>query len=292
MRSARHFQGFAWGVLAYNVGVVLWGAYVRATGSGAGCGGHWPLCNGEVVPRAASAATVIEYTHRLTSGLAVISVVALWVWALLAFPRGNRVRRAAWWALGLIAAEALLGAGLVLLEYVARNVSLGRAVYLSLHLTNTLLLLGMLAAAAWLSGREGKWAGWGAASKRVMDGLGIALAVSITGAVAALGDTLFPASSLVTGVQEEFSATAHILLRLRMLHPAVAVAGGAILLWAAAGARRPGLLLLVLAQLVAGAVNVALLAPVWMQLFHLLLADLVWIALVVLLLKSADYAAH
>ncbi len=50
--SQAWFSRYAWGVLLWNVLVALWGAYVRATGSGAGCGSHWPTCNGEILPRA------------------------------------------------------------------------------------------------------------------------------------------------------------------------------------------------------------------------------------------------
>ena len=74
------FARYGWGVLAFNLLVILWGAYVRASGSGAGCGAHWPLCNGEVIPRAPSVATLIEYSHRLTSGLALLGVLALLAW--------------------------------------------------------------------------------------------------------------------------------------------------------------------------------------------------------------------
>ncbi|HET8547051.1 MAG TPA: COX15/CtaA family protein, partial [Bryobacteraceae bacterium] len=140
------FQRYAWAVVACNVLVVLWGAYVRATGSGAGCGSHWPLCNGAVLPREPAAATIIEFTHRTTSGIALLSVAALVVWAFRVYPATHRVRRAALFALVFIVIEALLGAGLVLFRLVAENSSPARAAYLSAHLANTLVLLGLLAA--------------------------------------------------------------------------------------------------------------------------------------------------
>src|ERR1017187_2983546 len=86
----RRFSQVAWGVLAYNMLVVLWGAFVRATGSGAGCGNRWPLCNGVIVPHAPRIETIIEFTHRATSGLALVSVAALCLWAFRLFPRGHR----------------------------------------------------------------------------------------------------------------------------------------------------------------------------------------------------------
>ena len=86
---------YTWGLLAYDVGVAAWGVYVRATGSGAGCGRHWPLCNGEVLPRAPRIQTVIELSHRVSSGGALLGTAILLVWSLFAFPRGHVVRRSA-----------------------------------------------------------------------------------------------------------------------------------------------------------------------------------------------------
>ena len=294
-RAQTRFARFAWWVLGYILLVVLWGAYVRATGSGAGCGNHWPLCNGEVIPRSAAAETVVEFTHRLSSGLALIAVSALCVWAFRLYARGHRVRLAATLALFFLLVEAALGAGLVLLEYVARNASLGRAIYLSAHLANTLVLLAALLLTAWFArDREGS------AGRRpfyLRAALPVTLTVSITGAIAALGDTLFPASSITEGFRQETISTSHVILRLRLLHPAVAILCGFYLLWgmitflrakpSSAAVKAAWLAaLLVLLQFIAGAVNVALLAPVWMQLLHLLLADLLWLALVIAVVEG------
>src|SRR5579872_7096825 len=144
----RRFRGFAWGVLAYNVLVILWGALVRATGSGAGCGGHWPLCNGDVLPDVSKIGTVIELTHRVMSGVALVLVAAMFVWAWKTFAPSHPARRWAAWSLIFILTEALLGASLVLLGHVARNESVGRVYSLGLHLVNTFLLLASLALAA------------------------------------------------------------------------------------------------------------------------------------------------
>jgi cytochrome c oxidase assembly protein subunit 15 len=207
----RLLQRFAWCVLAYNILVVLWGAYVRATGSGAGCGSHWPLCNGEAVPRAPKLETIIEFTHRVSSGLSIILVGALCIWVFRRFPRASRIRRTAVFAAVTLVLEALLGAGLVLLSYVAQNASAGRAVYLSAHLINTQLLLSMLAATAWLAGNPR--ASWGWRPGILVGALAGALIAGVTGALAALGDTLFPATSLAAGIREELTGTAPLLLR-------------------------------------------------------------------------------
>lgn len=290
------FAVFAWGVLAYNLAVILWGAFVRASGSGAGCGAHWPLCNGEVIPQAAHSKTLIELTHRLMSGLALIVIVALAVWAFRAYRRGHPVRRGATLSVVFILTEALIGAGLVLFELVADNASMARAMFMSVHLINTFVLLAVLALTAWwASGGEPlrRWRAQGALRWLFAAALLGTLLLAVSGAVAALGDTLFPSKSLAAGLGEDFSPTSHLLIRLRLLHPFLAVTVGFLVLSTALAASRlhPGpwtarwmwaLTALVLAQLVAGSLNVYLLAPVWLQLVHLLLADLMWLALVLL----------
>ena len=288
--GAKNFSRLAWSTLVWNIGVVLWGAYVRASGSGAGCGNHWPLCNGEVVPRAAQIQTIIEFTHRLMSGVAFFAVAALLYWAIRRFPRGHRARTMAIASFCFLIAEALLGAGLVLFEYVGANNSAGRALYLSLHLANTLLLLAALALTAWFSSHPER------APARISGlfvmALALALAVSASGAIAALGDTLFPASSLREGIRQDFSGATGFLLRLRVFHPALAVLSASYFGWIAVSNFRvnrvaPAVLVLTIAQLCAGALNLALLAPVAMQIVHLLLADLVWISLVLMSVESA-----
>jgi heme A synthase len=288
----RRFSRIAWAVLAYNMLVVLWGAFVRATGSGAGCGDRWPLCNGVMVPRAPRIETIIEFTHRATSGVALVSVAALCVWAFRLFPRGHRARTWAALSVVFLFAEALLGAGLVLFQYVEHNASAGRAAYLSAHLVNTQILLAMLTLTAWF-GSDPVTRAWRGAPKLVVAALPVAIVVAVSGAIAALGDTLFPAASVASGMRQEFSQTASALQRLRVVHPVLAVVGGAILLATAVTAMRSGrsrmgpiLAALVFLQLAAGVLNIALLAPVWMQILHLLLADLLWIALVVMMLET------
>src|SRR5437868_13564630 len=137
-REISHAARFAWTALYWNVAVVLWGAYVRATGAGAGCGNHWPLCNGVVVPQSPNANTRIEFTHRATSGIDVTLVALLVVWAFRAFPPGHRARLGATLSAIFLATEALIGAALVKLEHVAQNPSAYRGISLSTHLVNTL----------------------------------------------------------------------------------------------------------------------------------------------------------
>jgi heme A synthase len=289
--SVRRFARYAWSVLAFNLAVVLWGAFVRATGAGAGCGQHWPLCNGEMLPRSPSLNTMIEFTHRVTSGIDLALVALLVWWAFRAFPRGHAVRLGAGLSAVFLATEALLGAALVLLEHVAGNQSSARAYSLSAHLLNTLTLLACLTLTAWWTaaqapGRAGSRAAWMAAFS-----LGAVMILGVSGAIAALGDTLFPSRSLAEAWVRDFDPAASIFVRLRILHPAIAVFAGAWLVFYAvttAGRRgdlRPRawmLLGMVAGQIAAGVANLLLSAPVWMQLVHLLLADAVWISLVLL----------
>jgi heme A synthase len=290
-----NFTRYAWGVLAWNLFVVLWGAYVRASRSGAGCGSHWPLCNGEVVPRVPRLETIIEFTHRVTSAVSLLATGWLAVWSVRRFPRDHRVRLYALLAVILLFAEALLGAGLVLFEFVASNASVGRAVYLSLHLVNTQFLLAALALAAWYSREPAPIAL--RRSNRVIAALPAALVVSVAGAIAALGDSLFPAASLAEGVRQDLSAASSFLVRLRVLHPALAILAAGYFIWAAMSVLRAqgrpqpkqmalSLIVLAVSQLVVGAINITLLAPVAMQLFHLLLADLLWLSLVLLAVEA------
>lgn len=280
---------YAWAVLSYNLAVIAWGAYVRATGSGAGCGEHWPLCNGAVIPRAAELATIIEFSHRLTSGLALLAVVGLAIWTFRARSRSDQARAGAVLSLVFILTEAAVGAGLVLFQLVADNASMARGMFMAAHLLNTFILLGALTFTAWSLSGGGRLERWAPGTLTMaIAGCAALLVAGASGAVAALGDTLFPAETLAEALSRDLSASSHLLIRLRILHPFLAVAAG--LTVATLGARlakrsRPSaarlarmLTVLVAVQIAWGLGNVALLAPVWMQLGHLLIADAIWIS--------------
>lgn len=290
--STRALVHYAWFVVGYNILVILWGALVRATGSGAGCGNHWPLCNGQVVPLSPRIDTIIEFTHRCMTGGATFVVLGLLVWTFRATLKGQAARVAAVASAVLLVNEAILGALLVKLGYVTGNQSMGRVVVLSIHLSNTLLLLGALTLTAVLLGtgqRMGELSLRGARAKWGLIGLAATIVVGVSGSLAALGDTLFPASSLRAAVEQDFAAGSPLLLRLRGVHPVSAVVAAAFVIWLVMQARRANkarlaniVLALLGAQLVLGVADVVLLAPVWMQIVHLLGADLYWVALVTL----------
>lgn len=285
-------QRLAWIALAWNVLVILWGALVRATGSGAGCGNHWPLCNGQVIPLAPALATLIEFTHRCMTLVDVLLVVAVLVGVLRFTQRGHRARIAAVLSTILLVNEALLGALLVKLGYVNGNQSLARVYVLSIHLSNTLLLIAALTLTAELLRR--------APSRQritvptgtllwILSGLAATILVGVTGSLAALGDTLFPAATLSQSIAQDFSAAAPWLLRFRWTHPTMALIAGAFAIWSILASYRGSLhplakavVALLFFQFALGLADVILLAPAWMQIVHLLGTELYWIALVLL----------
>ena len=294
MAARKRFAAYAWFVLAFSLAVIVWGALVRATRSGAGCGENWPLCNGQVVPSAPVLSTIIEFTHRVTSGPVLgVFILVLAIAAFRVFPARHAVRRMASLAVLFTVTEALIGAALVKLGHVAGNSSGWRGVTLSVHLTNTLLLLAALALTAWLATHEARpIKAWAA--------LAGVLLLSVTGAIAALGDTLYATPSLAEGLRRDFSPGAPFFVRLRIVHPILAVAVGAWLVGIAGRtilsietsttAKRlaRSLIALTLTQIAIGAANLLLLAPLWIQLLHLLVADLVWILVVLLVAERGS----
>jgi heme A synthase len=289
-RSAR----FAWGVLLWNVAVILWGGFVRATGSGAGCGEHWPTCNGDVVPRAPSVATLIELSHRVTSGTAFVAVMVLGAVTFLGTSRGHAARRAVVFAMGLMLGEVLIGAAIVVLGHVALDPSLLHGLFTELHAGNTFLLLAALTLTAHHLG--------GGAPLRLEGRREAALALTWafsslaltvgSGAIAALGDTLFPARSLADGLAQDISPSSHVFLHVRTLHPVAAIVTFVVVVGACISirtmplapphARRYATLALaaVSFQMALGLLNLWLLVPIATQLLHLASADVLFILLV------------
>jgi heme A synthase len=273
---------YAWFVLIFNVVVILLGALVRATGSGAGCGRSWPTCHGQVVPEL-EGATAIEFAHRATSGVALILVfvLAMMIWRATA-PR-HPARLGAVLSVVAIVGEALIGAMIVLAEWVGEDASMARVVAVPLHLVNTLFLLAALALTIfWLSGGNRlDFRGKPGVTRAVLLGGAALVLIAASGAVTALADTLFPVSGVGDISEEE-----HFLTSLRIVHPVLAVLAAGIGWWVSSrhdktrGWASTALPLLVGLLLITGFVNVALGVPVWMQLVHLALADALWVAYV------------
>ncbi|HEX6301024.1 MAG TPA: COX15/CtaA family protein [Acidimicrobiia bacterium] len=284
---------YAWFVLVLNVVVILMGALVRATGSGAGCGRSWPTCQGQVIPEL-EGATAIEFTHRGMSGLALLMVVALAVFTWKRTPKGHPARTGAVLSVVAIVGEALIGAMIVLAEWVADDASVARAISVPLHLVNTLFLLAALTLTiSWLSGakrldfrrnpRISRWLALG--------GFAFVL-IAASGAITALADTLFPKDAGIAFAGEE-----NFLTELRIIHPILAVVAS-LVAWIVASRSERGrgpaavaMPVIVGLMLLSGVVNVALGVPVWMQLVHLGLADVLWIAYVLVSARALQPSA-
>jgi cytochrome c oxidase assembly protein subunit 15 len=293
------YRKYALFTLLATVAVIVWGAYVRASGSGAGCGAHWPLCNGVLIPETEAHKTWVEFSHRLSSGFLICSIGVLFAWAWKLFPRGSFAFRAAAVSFGAVWIEALIGAFLVLLRLVEHDQSMLRVYSVSMHLVNTLFLLAALTCAAlspgvvtarwrWPASREPWW-------PRGLIG-GFAL-LGALGAVAALGDTLYPPSSVVAGILSDLNGESHAAERIRVLHPLFAVSwAGAFAYWIAGlwetlpMLRRKGQMALAIAalNLCLGLLNIALLAPLWLQMLHLAVANALWIVFVAILFSAAS----
>lgn len=297
----RAFTRYAWFVVGYNILVILWGALVRATGSGAGCGRHWPLCNGEAVHRPQSIETLIELSHRLTSTLAGVFVIILVVWAFRVYEKGSLTRRAAVLSLVFIIIEGGLGAGLVLLELVEDNASIWRAMAVSVHLLNTFVLLVWLTQTAWASNvPQDVRLGRSALVNLMFVGLTGMAILSAMGAVTALGDTLFLSGSLARQFGEQ-NAAEHFLVQLRVIHPMLSVLVSLMLFWI--GTRLLagdipdrvkrlvyGMYGIIAFQIFMGLFTIILKAPLVMQMGHLLVADLMWVLLLVLTFEMMRHA--
>ena len=285
----RKYRVLAWSVLVFNVLVVLGGAIVRATGSGDGCGESWPMCTDRIIPANPGLETVIEFSHRVTSALAVFGVLALFVFAVRLYAKNHRVRRAATASLALLLFESVLGALLIIFGWVDQDASIGRMIVVPIHLLNTYILVGALTFTAWWSsGNPGPTKPIDGHMKRslALGAVGLLL-IGAIGALNALGDSLYPAESFLSGVTEEFSGDAPWLLQIRIFHPLVAIAVGLGVAYvvmrltatATDRTRRFGTVVsgLIVLQLFVGLLNVLLAAPLETQVIHLAIADTIWI---------------
>jgi heme A synthase len=298
------FAKYSWFVLIFNLLVVLWGVFLRASKSGDGCGQHWLTCHGEVIPSAPELKTVIEFSHRITSAIAFFLVAALLIWTFKKYAKGDPIRKTAVLSFVFIITEAAVGAGLVLTGNTAETLSASRPFWMAGHLINTFILLGFLTLTArYASG--GQHLRWEVGKKFLfpiaLAGL-VVLIIGLSGSIAALANMIFPSGTLAEGLAKDLSPTSNVLLRLRLLHPITAILGSVFLIFLtgwmakAAGNERSVtkwsniLSILILVQLAFGSATLFMLAPILMQLGHLFLADAIWISLVLFMAAflSAD----
>ncbi|MGZ3798088.1 MAG: COX15/CtaA family protein [Pseudobdellovibrionaceae bacterium] len=301
MKTKQQFLRLSQFLLFYTLLVILWGAWVRISHSGDGCGASWPLCNGHVIPEAEQTKTWVEFSHRLTSGLFGILVLFIFWQAKKLFNKTDPLRQATLFTLIFMITEALLGAKLVLFRLVGNNDSFLRLFAMGMHQINSLLLSGSVALVVLFASPlpqklqmtaqdtpqslEKKPLRKGMLAFLVLFGM-----IAVTGAFAALSTTLFPSSSLLEGLAKDFAPEAHYLLRLRISHPILAtLIGGslAIYFWLKSQdevnpvLRKAALQVtgIFLVGVVFGYLTLFNLAPIWMKVVHLLLAHLMWILL-------------
>lgn len=292
--KSNNFAKFAWFALGYNILVILWGVFLRASKSGDGCGMHWLTCHGEVIPSAPELKTIIEFSHRVTSGIAFFVVLALVIWAFRKFPKGEKIRKLAFASFIFIITEALVGAGLVLTGNTAGADTPWRPFWAAGHLINTFILLALLSLTAWAA--SGVPTAFRDVSRKtllpyILGTFGILL-IGLSGSMAALSSMLYPSESLAEGIAKDFADSSQLILRLRILHPLLGVAVSLFLAFIAAKAIRSSagpprrfakyLIGLLAAQLVFGLLTLLTLAPILMQVGHLLLADAIWIVFVLM----------
>ena len=295
MNQNKRFRQAALYLIPYTLLVILWGAWVRISHSGNGCGETWPLCQGNLIPQAATQKTWVELSHRLMSGAFGIYILIIFLW-------GRKIMTEKFTRIFLYASfilmitEALLGAKLVVSGLVGTNDSPFRAFAMALHLVNSLALVGAIVLVFDFSS-SAKWAKQQnvvRSAKKMMWVclLGFGL-LSITGAIAALSTTLFPSSSILSGMEDDVSATAHYLVRLRGLHPLLGVligCGIAIMGWIFLNVidskdrillrRTQGLTLVTAIAVMVGSVTLMMLSPIVLKFTHLTMTYLVWISLV------------
>ncbi len=293
------FAKFAWLVLGWNIVVILWGVFLRASKSGDGCGQHWLTCHGEVIPSAPALKTVIEFSHRVTSSLDGLLLIALLVWAFVIWKRSRsesskRILKMAAGSLVFVVIEGLLGAGLVLTGNTAENLTPERPFWMAAHLVNTLILLTFLTLTARYAsgGRPLKFSAEKKYLAAILIGFAAILLVGITGSIAALSHMIFPSGTIAESMAKDFSPTSNILLRLRLLHPITAILTSVFLLFLTGWLTKESgkeksvvrwsnvLSILVLVQIGFGSLTLLTLAPIVMQLGHLFFVDAIWISYV------------
>lgn len=296
------FAKYALFTLAFNLLVIIWGVFLRASRSGDGCGQHWLTCQGEIIPSAPEFKTIIEYSHRISSSLALFVVLGLVIWASRIFVKGQTARTAAIGSFIFIVFEALLGAGLVLTGNTAEAWTPVRPLWAAGHLVNTFVLIAFLTLTAWssASGREFRFRFEKRVRNLMIAAAAAILVIGTSGSIAALSNMLFPSRSIIESITKDFAGSSHYILRIRLLHPILAVILGVFIMFFAGwiGSRSNAtaaefwskmLSALIMVQLAFGAITILTLGPIVMQLGHLILADAIWISFV---LMMANYQAQ
>jgi len=275
-------ESYAKAGLLLSIASILAGAFVRATGSGDGCGATWPTCKGKIIPALSDTSELIEFSHRSVSG--VLLVVTLIIFAKTRkFQKDSLVRTVTNYLTFFVIFEALIGAVIVIFEWVGLNSSLPRIIAVPIHLVNTFGLLGSYAILYKILQDDLQ-------NIKNMFNKNFLLISSLfflsgaTGSITALADVLFPSASFVEGFLADFDRTSEVLTRLRILHPIISSTLSIVLYVYATGIRKKynvsvkPLQILILIAVFLGVINVLFNIVLPLSILHLAIADFLWIS--------------
>jgi heme A synthase len=260
---------------------ILAGAFVRATGSGDGCGSTWPTCKGKIIPQLSDSSEVIEFSHRSISGILLIVTLIIFIKSRN-MSKGTIIRTTVNFLTFFVIFEAAIGAVIVLYEWVGLNSSLPRIIAVPIHLVNTFGLLACYAVLykVLLNNFKNIKQLW---DRRFVFVAFLFLLSGATGSITALADVLFPSASFYEGLMEDFDRTSELLTRLRILHPIVATGLSVALIIESRKIQKDYkidvkfLQLLVIVAVTLGVLNVLSNIVLLLSIFHLAIADLLWI---------------
>ncbi len=283
--SINRFRQLCLTTLFFALFIIIWGAWVRFSHSGDGCGDHWPLCNDQFIPKNGEGKTWIEWFHRASSSMFGLVVLALSFYSFQCFPKKHKVRF--WGSLSLIftISEALIGAVLVLKGLTGQNDSLMRILILNLHLINSLFLTGSILMCWRHSFKQVE-----IPFKKISIFAIMFLFIALTGSVASLSNTLYPSSSLIQGILMDLNKNSPLILQLRILHPLIAICITSCILYffiykIYSKKIRPisyTLIVFLVLGILTGTITLLSLSPVFMKLLHLLVAHTIWLCILLL----------
>ena len=275
-------ESYAKAGLLLSIASILAGAFVRATGSGDGCGATWPTCKGKIIPALSDTSELIEFSHRSVSG--VLLVVTLIIFAKTRkFQKESLVRRVTNYLTFFVIFEALIGAVIVIFEWVGLNSSLPRIIAVPIHLVNTFGLLGSYAILYKIL-QDDLQNIKNMFNKNFLLISSLFLLSGATGSITALADVLFPSASFVEGFLADFDRTSEVLTRLRILHPIISSTLSIVLYVYATGIRKKynvsvkPLQILILIAVFLGVINVLSNIVLPLSILHLAIADFLWIS--------------
>ena len=275
-------ESYAKAGLLLSIASILAGAFVRATGSGDGCGATWPTCKGKIIPALSDTSELIEFSHRSVSGVLLV-VTLIIVAKTRKFQKESLVRTVTNYLTFFVIFEALIGAVIVIFEWVGLNSSLPRIIAVPIHLVNTFGLLGSYAILYKIL-QDDLQNIKNMFNKNFLLISSLFLLSGATGSITALADVLFPSASFVEGFLADFDRTSEVLTRLRILHPIISSTLSIVLYVYATGIRKKynvsvkPLQILILIAVFLGVINVLSNIVLPLSILHLAIADFLWIS--------------